>query len=149
MDFNYLISVLGVAIFVGAAAFFAISLAFSVQKRRIMRALRSYFEAPDQESPSQFGLLVEVIAQLFAQKLVSNLKNVIGGMNSADAKNAERAELSAIKQANPVLGNLDNLLPKRWKKNADLIKLAAAFLGNPGDNNKGQSPPLQSNLFRL
>jgi len=136
----------------GAVLFFAFSLGFSLLKRRIMRAFIAYFTSPDQETPSQFAVLIDTIAQAIAARLVQQVKSVVMGMNSADAKAEKRGQLELIKQNNPSLAGLASILPKSWVRNPEVLQSIVSVLGpligprTPPDNGQDQEARKMFNL---
>jgi hypothetical protein len=148
---DYILTSLLAAAILGTGLFIGLSIAFFSVKRSILRTFRAYFTSPKEGDPSQAGLILDVIAQLFAQKIVQNFKNVVGGMNSKDNEAARQLEMTALKQGSPGAAALINMLPKRWQKNADLVKLAAAFLGTPRGNGsrQDQGEPTRRTPFNL
>lgn len=134
----------------GAVLFFAVSLALFTTKKRITGLIRSYFTAPDAETPSPFAELVNTIAGVFAVKIVGSIKATVMGMNSVDSRNEKREQKEAIMQANPSLAGLASLLPKSWVKNPEILASIASVFGSRGKQGNGsEDQETTQSIFKL
>ena len=129
VDFNLLLTTFLGVLAAGAMLFFAVSFAFYLQKRYILKQLHQFFDAPGEDEPSKFAIVVDYVGRVLAARIITQVKTTIGGMNSVDSKNAQREAVSEVVQSNPGLQAILPFLPKRMQKNADLLGMAAQVLG--------------------
>ena len=109
--------------------------AFTIIKRRVIAAIRPYFEAPDDKTPSQFALLTNAISQQLASAIVASAKGSLLGMQGVDAKNLAHIEADMMKDGlaaqSPMLGMLMEQFPsfgRRLMKNPNLLPLLQGVL---------------------
>lgn len=151
MEFNTFLTVFLAVLLAGSVVFFAFSLAIYHQKRTIMRQFRAFFEAPDEETPSQFAETIDVIGRVIASRLVSQIKSTVMGMNSVDSKNDKREQIAGMTDAMPTLAGLAQLLPKKWARSPEIMATLMSVLGNfkaKGTGN-GSSEPSNQTAFKL
>jgi len=115
------------------------------QKSDIFMSLSSYFTRKEKETPSDFELQAEAIAQLFASRTANSIKTTVMGMNSVQSKNNAKLDqaLSSdlIGIQNPLLGFLSQLPQTRslLKKQPGILDFAMSVMNKnkiPGDNGK-------------
>lgn len=136
----------GVSVFIAGLLVLFIGLsAYKHEKQAFVFSLKSYFEAPDAETPSEFANLTELLSERFSQKLVNTAKGTFMGMQSVDAKNMNRVEGDVLTdmatQKNPLLGVIMTQYPtlaRRLAKNPGLLPLVQNFMPKPGTG--GSSP---------
>ena len=136
----YYISTIFLLIAAGAAAYFYI-------KSRVNRLFHDFFDAPNAETPSQFGKMLDNAAQLFASRLMQSLRAQLANMNSITTRQAGAVQNNAIVAGladNPLIGGAMGIpgIEKMIKKNP-LLGLAAQYLvGKMGNQTtpKGTEP---------
>lgn len=88
-----------------------------------------FFNAPDAETASEFGLMVEGIAKIFANELAIKVKASMMGNASVQARNVKAIEgalaMDAVESENPTLGKIMKALPNV----ADLVKKRPELAG--------------------
>ena len=139
MEFNIILTAVLTALSVALITSGTFVLIYIMEKRRITRAFRAFFESPDEETPSQFAELTDAIGATIARRMVSQIKTTVMGMNSVDSKNASREAIEGIKEASPSLAGLASLLPKKWVKNPEIMGVLAGVLGKIGNKGNGNA----------
>src|SRR5450759_1930470 len=119
------------------------------QKAAAIDAFNAYI-AVNGDQPSQFGLVVDAMSTIAAQRIVNTAKASLMGMAGVDARNEKRLQGDMIhdlaNNASPLLGIAMDMFPqvgKRLIKNPELIGVAQGMFGNifgkkPGNN--GHAP---------
>lgn len=149
MDINIILTAVITALSVAFITSGTFVLMYIFEKRRITGAIRAYFEAPNEETPSHFGETIDGISRLFAARLVAQIKTTVMGMNSVDSKNAKREAVNEAIEGSPSLAGLAQILPKRWVK-PEILALAASLLNKkPKGDNGEEGDKEQRQLFRL
>jgi hypothetical protein len=117
-------------------------LAFFYLKSKAIGAYHDFFDAPDKETPSPFGAILDSAAQLFAARLMQSLRAQLANMNSITTRqtNAVRGDALLGDLANSGIGGALASIPgveKMIRKNP-LLGLAAQFV--VGKMAIGQTP---------
>lgn len=138
----------------GLTLFICVYGVYRYEKSRILANITHYFNSPDSKTPSAFAQTVDAVAFVFSQRLVSEAKTVVMGMNSVDSKNAVKAAKAEIISGNPKLGSILSVVPGlgRILKSPAGLALAAQILSSFGGNNKhapSEQPPPGQSVFPL
>ena len=152
MEINIILTAVLTALSVALITSGTFVLIYIMEKRRITRAFRAFFESPDEETPSQFAELIDAIGATIARRMVAQIKTTVMGMNSVDSKNASREAIEGIKGASPSLAGLASLLPKKWVKSPEIMGVLAGFLGKIGKPGNGNQEPIDGttqNMFKF
>ena len=114
------------------------------QKQQLLDILRSYFEAESPEKPSQFALLVDHAAQLFAKHAVDQAKGTLLGMQSGDSRLEKAMQADIVKDMataeSPILAGLMSAFPtlgRRLAKNPAALQILPSLLSKLGINTAG------------
>lgn len=128
---------------------------FERQKTAAIDAFNAYI-AVNGDQPSQFGLVVDAMSTIAAQRIVNTAKASLMGMAGVDARNEKRLQGDMIhdlaNNASPLLGIAMDMFPqvgKRLIKNPELIGVAQSMFGNmfsgkpnkPGNNHAPTDTP--------
>lgn len=100
-------------------------------KRRLsylQDSLRAFFAQDNEETPSDFGLLIDKMAQAFAARFVQGVSGMIAGYQSGASKQEKQAVMDSIVQENPSLSGLMSFMPKLKRANPLLLSLAGQVL---------------------
>lgn len=144
-------------LFIGACTIFGMLLTgflfYYLVRRQVRRTIQSFFVAPSAEKPSEFAKICDAVSQVFAARLLLQLKTTVMGMNSVEAKRVKGEQLELIKsQAPPLLQGLASVLPAKWAKDPNIMAVAASILGGmggKGGNGHATEPEVTENLFKL
>ena len=122
-------------------------LVFIVAKRRIMRSVRRFLLSPDENTPSQLAVMVDQVAFVFAQRIVTQVKTTLMGMNSVDSKNEKKEAVAEALKGSPGLAAALNFIPgaRRLMKNPELLSLLVSGLAKAGKgsgNGSGGAPAI-------
>ena len=97
----------------------AFFLVYRRAKSRVIMLARSFFEAPDTKTPSDFGRLIDSTAILLAQRFSQSIKATFMGIQSVDSKNETRIEEAIVKdgltQQMPLAGMVLDSFPSLSK----------------------------------
>ena len=114
------------------------------EKRAVIETLRLYFEAPDEQTPSEFARLIDTTADIYSKHMLDRFKTSFMGMQSVESRNekALKGEIAqaVIAQENPLLSSLIASFPalrKRLAKSPELLPLAQSLLGKVKGNPDG------------
>lgn len=88
----------------------------------ITAMVRAFVEAPDENTPSPLGILLDQGATLLASRLMQQLKAMLAGVESGLSKAESAQMLGEVAEGSPLLAILSNILPK---------KIRAALVKNP------------------
>ncbi len=134
----------GIIVFLGnLLLLFYIKRKLGNKETMLFEALSVYFHKPNPETPSQFELQLEVIAQMYASRTANSIKTTVMGMNSVQSKNAAKLDSAITEdllgQVNPLLGFLSGLPQARAliKSNPNILNMAMSMMSKqkgPGDN---------------
>ena len=106
-------------------------------------AFRQFVTAPDDKTPSPLAVLADVLATLLAARIVSNLKDMMAGVESGKSREIQGQMIAEASASNPLVMLLANILPKKVRnqllKNPQMIG-ALSKIGNMGGNGAGDSP---------
>jgi hypothetical protein len=108
----------------------------------ISEAIESFVKSPDADTPSPFAMLLDQAALLLAARLVQQLKAMMAGVESGEAKGQQLAMIEQASEGNPLVALIAGILPARIRnkllKNPQMIGALARFGG--GGNH--QSTPV-------
>lgn len=116
------------------------------EKQQAIATIRSYFESPDPETPSEFAKLIDAGAQVLSSRLVASLKGTFMGVQSGAKRGEDALQADflgdAVSMQNPIAGAILNAFPavkRRLGKNPELIPTAMAMLSKilPGGSAQG------------
>jgi hypothetical protein len=112
--------------------------------------LRAYFEAPDENTPSEFAKLVDAMSVTASRRVVNELKTTFMGMQSGDNRLEKAMEADVIKDMaisqSPLLESLLSMFPtlgRRLSKNPAAMQFLPGLLsklgvgGGPGGGRDG------------
>ena len=109
------------------------------EKRKAQDLIKSYFLPPAEGEPSQFGAMVDLVAQTFASRIVTSVRASLANVASIQERQAAGIEgdiaVDLLEQANPAIGLALNAFPslkKRIKKNPNLVAMAANAIQGAG-----------------
>lgn len=120
-------------------------------KRAFIRSLKAYFEAPDEQTPSEFGKVAGSMAAAIGQQVAFHIKQAMLGEASGGAKQMKGIEM-AVARAEASGGNLaiESLLNSQSVKAFTrgkpwLLELAGNFLADRYKNKPGSQPARHGN----
>jgi MFS family permease len=100
----------------------------------LSEAIRAFITAPDAATASPLAILMDNAATLLASRFVQQIKVMLGGIGSGEAKEAQLALINEASESNPWLAMLSNLMPKRMRnallKNPQMIGALSKLGGN-------------------
>ena len=106
----------------------------------LLDGLRDFVTAPDKNTPSPLAVITDQMATLLAARLMQDLKAMLAGVESGNAKGEQLALIESASDANPWLALLSNILPKRIRngllKNPQMI----GALSKLGHGSNGGTP---------
>ena len=132
--------------------------AYEREKARFFNSIKLYFESPDDKTPSEFAVLIDTLADRFADKMLNKFKTSFMGQQSVDSRNLDRLKTDMVQDGltaqNPLIGALASQFPavsRRLAKNPNLLPMFQGFLSNLGrpDGNRGGNSKSGSYANRL
>jgi len=111
---------------------------FQHQKRKIRRELeewaRALIEAPDDQTPSPLAALIDQGALLLAARLMQQIKAMLAGVESGEAKHVQMQLFEQAAGSSPIVGIIGAMLPRRVRnalmKNPQMIGALSKLGGN-------------------
>jgi len=107
----------------------------------ITETVRTFLSSPNADTPSPLAVIVDQAALLLAARLVQQLKAMMAGVESGEAKGEQAALFEAAAGQSPWLSLLAGILPKRIRnglmKNPQMI----GALSKLGGNHHAESAP--------
>jgi hypothetical protein len=108
------------------------------ERRRLLDELsdsvRAFVSAPDPDTPSPLAVLLDQAATLFAARLAQQLKAMLAGVESGEAKGEQLALINEATAHNPWLAIVSSILPKRIRNkllsNPQMIGALSRLGGN-------------------
>lgn len=109
-------------------------------KNEALDALREFISAPDPETPSPLAVLTDTAATLLAARLVQNVKAMLAGVESGEAKGQQLELIDSAMAASPWLGLIGGMLPKRLRNSLMRNPQMVAALSKLGSNHAQGAP---------
>jgi hypothetical protein len=117
---------------------------FESEKRKAIRELtefaRSMIEAPDENTPSPLAALIDQGALLLAARLMQQIKAMLAGVESGEAKAEQGRLFGEASAASPLLGIVGAMLPKRIRNGLMRNPQMMAALSRLGGGNHTGGP---------
>jgi hypothetical protein len=111
----------------------------------ISQAIESFVKSPDENTPSPLGVLMDQAALLLAARLTQQLKAMLSGVESGNAKGEQLALIEQAGAQSPLIALLAGILPKRIRnglmKNPQMLG-ALSRLGGGGNHHQTEDQPL-------
>lgn len=100
----------------------------------LQAALRSFIQPPDSETPSPLAVILDNAATLLAARMVQQVKAMLAGIESGEAKGQQLALIEEVSSKNPWVALLSNILPRRIRnglmKNPQMLGALSSLGGN-------------------
>ncbi len=117
-------------------------------KKRLLNGMRSFFNAPNADTPSQFAETTGAIAQQFSQSMLNGFKATALGVARGEQKQSKAVDAALVKDAiaanNPLIGMLMQSMPqlnKLTNKNPELVAMAVQKLAGMSKGGGGNGSP--------
>jgi hypothetical protein len=114
--------------------FFLVFRRFEKAKKALIASVKAYFEAPDEQTPSEFAGVVNAVADVFVTKAMASIKGSLmqqASVNSRNMKTLEEAAIIDVASQNDFIGTALETFPNLKKivsKNPNLLNLAIPFI---------------------
>jgi len=82
-------------------------------KDELTEALRSFVTSPNPDTPSPMAVIIDQVALLLSARLVQQVKAMLAGVESGESKGEQLQLIESASAANPMIGFLAGILPKR------------------------------------
>ena len=114
---------------------------------RFTQAVSDFLTAPDKETPSPLGMLLDQCALLLSARLVQQVKAMLAGVESGESKGEQLALMEEVKASSPWLSLIAGMLPKRLQRqllsNPQMVGALSKLGGGNNHQTTADSPPVR------